>query len=213
MAVTAPPVTGPSETAAPAAAPRRYLTADEFLRHPAAEGASELVNGEIVLMSPAGAVHHIIGGALFAQLWAYVEAHGLGDAFMDNVGYYLPIPGRDRDTVRAPDVSFVAAERLTEIPRGFLRLAPDFAVEVLSPENTAAEMDARMADYFAAGTRLLWVIDPDRRTVAVHAPDAPARWLGEGDVLDAGDVVPGFSLPVAALFRRLDAGPRAPAAS
>lgn len=201
MAVTAPPV----------APPRIVLTAEEFLRHPAAEGASELVNGEIVYMSPAGAVHHIVGGALFAQLWAYVEAHGLGDAFMDNVGYYLPIPGRKRDTVRAPDVSFVAAGRLAEVPRGFLRLAPDLAVEVLSPENTAADMDARMADYFAAGTRLLWVVDPDRRTVAVHSPHAPARWLAERDVLEGDDVVPGFTLPVAALFRRLDAAPSVPA--
>ena len=199
MAVTTPPAPASGPDAGPV-----YLTADEFLRHPAAEGASELVNGEIVYTSPAGAVHHLIGGALFARLWAHVEAHGLGDAFMDNVGYYLPIPGRTRDTVRAPDVSFVAAGRLTSIPRGFLRLAPDLAVEVLSPENTAADMDARMADYFAAGTRRLWVIDPDRRTVAVHAPDAPARWLGADDTLDAGDVVPGFAVAVAALFRRLD---------
>lgn len=205
MAVTAPPAAPP-----PVAPPRLLLTAEEFLHHPAAEGASELVNGEIVYMSPAGAVHHIIGGALFAQLWAYVEAHTLGDAFMDNVGYYLPIPGRTRDTVRAPDVSFVAAGRLTTIPRGFLRLAPDLAAEVLSPENTAADMDARMADYFAAGTRLLWVIDPDRRTVAVHSPNAPARWLAAADTLDGGDVVPGFVLPVAALFRRLDDAPSVP---
>jgi Uma2 family endonuclease len=100
-------------------------------------------------------------------------------------------------------VSFLRAERLPAggVPSaGFVAFSPDLAVEVLSPDQTAADMDERMADYFAAGTRLFWVVNPARRTVAVHSPTAPARWLREGDVLDGGDVIPGFSVPVADLF-------------
>jgi Uma2 family endonuclease len=196
-------------TAPPAAAPPAAVTADEFLRHAATHESDELVNGVIIPMSPAGGQHHIVAGTLLNRLFNHVEAHELGDVFPDNAGYHLPIPGRARDTVRSPDVSFVAAGRLPVVPKGFMRLAPDLAAEVLSPDNTAAEMGARIADYLAAGTRLVWVVDPDRRTVAVYSASAPVRWLGPADALDGGDVVPGFALPVAALFRRLD---RAPAA-
>lgn len=184
-----------------------FLTADEFLVHPAAQEASELVRGEIRMMTPAGGRHGVVAGRVYRQLGAHVDAHALGLCFGDNIGYRLPIPGGTRDTVRAPDASFVAAGRLTlaEVPRGFIPLAPDLVVEVLSPDQTAADVDERMADYVAAGTRLFWVVDSDRRTVAVHAHDAPPHWLGADDRLDGGDVIPGFSLPVHELFAGLGA--------
>jgi len=191
--------------AAPAAAPAAAapVTADEFFRHAATHQHDELVDGVIVPMSPAGGRHNVIAGNLFLVLAPYVRARRLGHVFTDNVGYSLPIPGARRDTVRSPDASFVAAGRLAEVPVGFVRLAPDLALEVLSPSDSAADVDARMADCFAAGTRLLWVVDPERRTVAVHSRSAGARWLGAGDTLDGADVVPGFTLPVAALFEGL----------
>ena len=79
-------------------------------------------------------------------------------------------------------------------------LAPDLAVEVLSPSETASDVEEKLADYRAAGTSLVWVVDPTRRLVAVYADDAPTRWLREGDALDGAGVVPGFTLPVEALF-------------
>ncbi len=83
---------------------------------------------------------------------------------------------------------------------GLLQLAPDLAIEVLSPSETASELQEKLDDYKAAGTALVWVVDPVRRTVMVVASDAPVEWLHEADVLEGGDVVPGFSCPVAAIF-------------
>ena len=178
------------------------LTADAFFHHPAAREASELVRGEIRMMTPAGGRHNGVAGRLYARLSTFVEEHGLGMAFTDNLGYYLPIPGEAHDTVRAPDASFVRAEQLPggEVPIGFLRCAPDLAVEVLSPDDRPGELSARMRDYFAAGTRCVWVVDPDARTVRVHAPDGTTRTLAPHDDLDGDPVLPGFRLPIAALF-------------
>ena len=80
---------------------------------------------------------------------------------------------------------------------GLLKLAPDLAVEVLSPSESASELEEKLNDYRACGTPLIWVVDPVRRTVRIVAANAPVRWLSEGDTLDAGDVIPGFSCAVA----------------
>ena len=104
--------------------------------------------------------------------------------------------------IRIPDVSFVGR---TRSPSGvstdaFLNGAPDLAVEVLSPSNTAKEMEAKLRDYFAAGCRLVWYVDPASKTVRVFTSPADAVVLNEGDVLDGGDVLPGFAVPLAELF-------------
>ena len=178
------------------------LTADEFFHHPAAQEASELVRGEIRMMTPAGGRHNVIALRVAMRLTSFVEERALGMVFTDNLGYHLPIPGEPRDTVRAPDASFVRAEQLPggEVPIGFLRCAPDLAVEVLSPDDRPGELAARMRDYFAAGTRSVWVVDPDARTVTVHAPDGPTREVAPHDALDGDPVLPGFQLPIATLF-------------
>ena len=177
------------------------LTADEYLaRTQRTREFSELVRGEVRPMSPAGIRHHVIAGNLFAALLRYVQGHPIGRVLMDNAGFRLPIPDAEDDTVRSPDVAFVSFERMPDVPVGFAPVAPDLAVEVLSPGDTVRDLDERMDDYFAAGTRAVWVIDPDRRTAAQHSTTAPTRRLREGDTLDGADVVPGFTLPVRALF-------------
>ena len=186
-------------------ATRTLLTAEEFLVHPAARGHSELVRGEIRVMSPASGAHGVVSANVFRALDAYVRAQGLGLCFTDGLGYKLPIPDAEDDTVRSPDASFVRADRLPPggIPvlGGFLPLAPDLAVEVVSPDQSASDLEERVADYFAAGTRLTWIINPRTRRVAVYSATAPVRWLHEGDTLDGGDVLPGFAVPVAELFQ------------
>ncbi|MDP9363937.1 MAG: Uma2 family endonuclease [Chloroflexota bacterium] len=107
------------------------------------------------------------------------------------------------DTVVAPDVAFVRAERLPSPSerRGFSPVVPDLAVEVVSPSDRQAKVDEKVALYLAAGVPLLWVAYPRRRVVRVHRPGREPVELGEGDVLDGEDVLPGFRLPVADVFR------------
>jgi Uma2 family endonuclease len=182
--------------------PTTLLTVDEFLTYPARGERWELVAGVLRVMAPAGGAHGAVSGAVFAALVTFVEARRLGMCFPDGTGFVLPgLPS----TVRSPDVAFVRAERLPPggIEQGFLALAPDLVVEVLSPSETASDLEEKLRDYRAAGTRLVWVIDPEKRLVSVRAAEAPERWLGEGESLDGGAVLPGFSLPVATLFERL----------
>ena len=110
-----------------------------------------------------------------------------------------------RDTVRAPDASFVRAHRLPPegISGGFAQLAPDLAVEVLSPREPDSDLAEQLADYRAAGTPLVWVIDPVKRIVAVIAANEPVAWLGDDCTLAGGEVVPGFVCGVGDLFEGL----------
>lgn len=185
------------------------LSAADFARRTKADGPAELVRGELRMMSFAGGRHGVLVGRLTRALEAHVGAHALGFVFSDGVGYHLPIPDEPRDTVRGPDASFVPFGALPddEIPIGFLRCAPALAVEVLSPHNRPREIGERIADYLAAGTRRLWVVNPETRTITVHAPDAAPVTVGgdadPGAVLDGAPVLPGFALPLAPLFAGL----------
>jgi Uma2 family endonuclease len=175
------------------------MTAHEFLLHPLPEGKAELVRGELRVTPPPGGPHGVAASNIFGRLYTHLQQHPLGRAFADGVGYELV---RLPHTVRVPDASFVRADRLPKdgIGPGLLQLAPDLAVEVLSPSETASDLDEKLDDYRAAGTPLVWVVDPVRRTVTVyHAGDAP-HWRHEGDTLDGADVIPGFTCPVSAIF-------------
>ena len=149
---------------------------------------------------PAGGPHARASTNVVVLLYAYVEPRALGSVFADGAGYLLLALPR---TVRSPDASYVRADRLPEegVGPGFLRVAPDLAIEVLSPSESASELEEKLDDYRACGTPLIWVMDPVRRTVMIVASDAPVRWLREGDTLDGGTVIPGFSCTVAELFK------------
>jgi Uma2 family endonuclease len=183
----------------------RLMTAEE-LEALGPDFIGELVDGVLVPMSPTAGSHGSIGMRLAILLGPFVLEHGLGELFDSSTGFLLR---RNPDLVRSPDVAFVQASRLAGgVPlRGYLPLAPDLAVEIISPSNTAAEMTRKLADYFGHGTRAVWLVDPNEREVTVYPAGAIPRLLGEGDTLDGGDVLPGFSTPVAALFAGL--APRA----
>ena len=191
---------------APAAAEPRLMTAEEFFALPGDEHA-ELVDGVLVMVPPAGHAHGSVNSRLLSRLAAHVYGEGLGELYDSSTGFLLR---RGPDLVRAPDVAFVRADRVPLLQHGkagSLVLAPDLAVETLSPSNTASQMQRKTEEYLRYGTRAVWVIDPDERTAAVYAVDAPVRYLGEGDALDGGDLVPGFAVPLAFVFAGL--GPRA----
>jgi len=172
------------------------LAADDLAALPDDGWRYELIRGELQRMAPDDIDHGQYGDNIQVPLSVYVRQHRLGRV-MGNVGYTLE---SNPDTVLGPDVSFVRADRMpSRGGRPFPHLPPDLAVEVLSPSNGAGEIVRKVAIYLAAGVRLVWVIDPEARTVDVYTP-AGVRVVGEGDTLDAGDVVPGFAIPVADLF-------------
>jgi Uma2 family endonuclease len=128
----------------------------------------------------------------------FVEMHDLGEAHGADAGYILR---RNPDTVRAPDASFVRKERLVDLDdEGYLPLAPDLAVEVVSPSNTVNEMSKKVHEYLEAGTSIVWVVEPLRRQVTVYTPGPVVLIYRDGDTLDGGDVLPGFTLSVTYIF-------------
>lgn len=175
------------------------MTVEEFLVYPVPDGKAELVRGELRVTPPAGGPHGAAAANLLFMLGSHVRRHALGRVFNDGFGYELLRLPR---TVRVPDGSYVRADRLPEqgIGPGLLKLAPDLAVEVLSPSETASEIEEKLDDYFVSGTPLVWIVDPVRRTVMIVAADAPVRWLREGNALDGGSVIPGFACAVSDIF-------------
>lgn len=156
------------------------MTAEEFVAYAPPDGLRcELVRGEVQCAPRPG--HEQIATTLSFLLTQFARPGRLGTVFVGR-GYVL---ARGPDTVRTPDVSFVAAAHSEE-------RAPDLAVELRS----AGDRREAVAEYLAAGTRLVWAIDPARRTATIHAPGAPPRSIGEDDALDGGDVVPGFPYPL-----------------
>ena len=165
---------------------------DDGLRH-------ELVRGELRMMSPAGFRHGRVALRVGARLEAHVERHALGVVVAAETGFRI---ARSPDTVRAADAAFVATARLPpeEEQRSFLDLAPDLVVEVVSPSDRAGEVLGKTHQWLAAGVLLVWVVYPEQRLVTVHAAGGPVSQVGDGGLLDGGDVLPGLRLPVAELF-------------
>jgi Uma2 family endonuclease len=182
----------------------RLITADELLVMPRRDEHGndcclELIRGEVKRMSPGGGTHGKLCMKLGAVLLAFVESNDLGAVFGAETGFTVE---RDPDSVLGADAAFVTKERLQSVEDEdkFLPFAPDLAVEVLSKSNTVAEIDEKIALYFAAGSRQVWIVNPKRRTVAVYSSPFDVRIFGEQDTLEGGDVLPGFSYELSKLF-------------
>jgi len=174
------------------------MTAEDLLSYHAPDKRTELVRGRLVVREPAGYEHGRVAAELLFRIGSHVRAHALGVVLAAESGFTLH---RGPDTVRAPDVAFIRSERVPAPgTRGFPELAPDLAVEVRSPGDTRGEVAEKVADWLAAGSALVWVVDSVARTVVVHAAGAAARTLGAEDTLDGGDVLPAFSARVNELF-------------
>lgn len=175
------------------------ITAEDLLRMPDDGFRYELVNGELIKMAPAGREHGYLAMRVGGPLWQYVETHQLGEVYAAETGFQL---ASNPDTVRAPDVAFVSQQRLEEAGpvRGYWPGAPDLAVEVISPNDTYTEVQDKVLTWLDAGTRMVVVLNPRRRTVTVYRSRTDITILTENDTLDGRDVVPGWTLPVADLF-------------
>jgi Uma2 family endonuclease len=161
-------------------------------------GPCELVRGELVMMSPAGYEHGVIAGEMYGHLFNFVKQNRLGVVTAAETGFVI---GRDPDTVRAPDVGFIRANRVPRVrTQGYFPGPPDLAVEVVSPTDRAGEVLAKVQDWLAAGCRTVWVVDPTSQTVSVYRGSHEASLLTVADELTDDDILPGFHLPVAEVF-------------
>jgi Uma2 family endonuclease len=177
---------------------RHRMSPDEYFRSQPA-GPSELVRGEVRMMTPASGSHGVIAGRVFAALYAFVEQHRLGICFPDNTGFLLP--GLE-DTVRSPDAAYLARARLPAdgLGAGWVRAAPNLVVEIASPSESTVDLEAKVQDYLAAGTEIIWIIDPVLSRIVVRTAAHADRVLQSSDLLDGGSVLPGFSVAVGPLF-------------
>lgn len=177
----------------------KLMTAEEFWVSPENGKHCELVAGAVVERRPAGGIHAAVACRVIEQLGAWARAGDRGEVGPES-GFIL---ARDPDVVLAPDVFFISKSRIPQagIPEAFWPLAPDLAVEVISPSETAVEINEKAMEYLNAGTALVWLIYPISREVVVQTPDGHSRRFRENDVLQDENVLPGFRCAVAELFR------------
>lgn len=158
----------------------------------------ELVQGEFRTMAPPGGPH---GGTTFrltALVGMVVIDKDLGQAFAAETGFLV---ARNPDTVLAPDFAFVAKERLPNpLPKSYVPVIPDIVLETRSPNDTRQEVADKVALWLELGVRLVWELNPQTRILTVYQNNQVPRFLGETDILDGGDVLPGLSVPISRLF-------------
>ena len=172
--------------------PHSTMTMAEFLENDL-EGY-EYVKGELVPMAAAAIVHGKIGMNIILPLGSYVRENNLGRLFTNETTFQL------KDRVVKPDIAFVLTDRLAEDEFKGFPIAPDLAIEIVSPSDKQYDVTEKILAYLAAGTRLVWVIEPVMKTVMVYRSETDITLLNYEDTLTGEDVVVGFSCPVAELF-------------
>lgn len=189
----------------PSAAP---MTADELLALDDGAWQYELVDGRLLRMAPTGLEHFDIMQKLYRKMDRHVEEHNLGVVTMPDTGFAFSRPDA-ADTVLSPDLAFVSAARVAQLPapgsperRKYLRVVPDLVVEVASPDQFHPEMEAKARLYLELGVPLVWVVWPAPRQVDVWQAGAsdPVATLDSSATLAGGEALPGFSYPLTELF-------------
>jgi len=182
------------------------MSAEELLANPIEHARTELVRGRMIVREPAGWTHGDVAARVLVALSEYLtaerRARGLavprGRVLAAETGFTLQ---RNADTVRAPDVAYVRWERCPAVPpAGFAEFAPDLAVEVLSPSDRAGDVLAKVADWFMAGTLLVWLVDLSRREARVYRADGSVTILVAPGALSGEEIIPGLLIELADLF-------------
>jgi Uma2 family endonuclease len=176
------------------------LTAEDLLEMPRDDWRYELVEGALHRMPPPGFAHGSLAGQLGGLLFAHVRRHKLGRVLAAETGFQI---SSNPDTVRAPDVAFVSNERLRQADfdrHRYFPGAPDFLVEILSPSDSYSDVEKKVAEWLAAGTRLAVLAEPEKQLLFAHRPGKPVQILSRDDTLDASDVITGWRVPVAEIF-------------
>jgi len=175
------------------------MTAEELLRlRLPGDKRTELIRGRLVVRDPGGARHGALANRIGYRITAHVEARDLGRVYAAETGFKIE---SDPDTVRAPDVAFIAKARLPQVePLGYPNWAPDLAVEVLAHDDHPAETLEKVAHWLRAGVRLIWVVDAHKRNGRVYRSDGSESLLGPEDSLDGEDLLPGFRCSLSELW-------------
>lgn len=181
--------------------PARTISDEELLQLPKDGNKYEVVDGELVVSPGAGYRHERIIGELVTRLRTFANERKLGEVLPSNLLYVLPSGNR-----RGPDVSFIASARAAGLPADtvFPRMAPDLAVEVVSPSDSPQRILDKVGEYLEAGVRLVWVIDPENRRAVIHRALSSVRQISAEDDLDGEDVLPGFRCRLSELLERVD---------
>ena len=177
------------------------LTDEQFMALPEDDNLYEYVNGELIVVANSGVEHGYLALTLGYFLTGFVRSHRLGVTCDSSTAFKMKTGNK-----RSPDLAFIAKERLQglkRLPKGFFEGAPDLAVEIISPNNTFAEIHNKLVEYFDNGTRLVWVILPDEECVLVYHQPKPSKLLQVEDSLDGEAVITGFQLPLMELFQEL----------
>ena len=174
-------------------------TAAELLSFVADGNRCELINGEVIMMSPAGGRHGKVAMKLGMLLANHVEEKQLGVTFAAETGFLI---STNPDSVRAPDVAFLSSKKWKSVKdeTGYLPVAPDLVAEVVSPNDSSTAVEAKSQMWLEAGVHLVMVVDPEVKTVRVYRSTSQIEVLHLGDTLDAGDVVAGWKLKIDKVF-------------
>ena len=177
----------------------KLLTAADLLRLYGEGVRGELIRGVLHETMSTGLEHGEIAVNLSAELRNFVKPRRLGRLVTSDVGVWLE---RDPDTVREPDIAYFSTDTLPPGVRvtGYAEVSPDLVVEIASPSDSPREVNDKAWMWLSYGVRLVWVVQPETRTVDVHAPGRAVVKLDEGDTLDGVDVLPGFTCAVREVF-------------
>jgi Uma2 family endonuclease len=162
----------------------------------------EVVDGALVMRPKNNFEHGDVCARLLTALNNFADDRKLGVVLDSSTGFWV-----QNRNCRAPDISFIAKARLRGLkrpPATFFQGAPDLAIEVLAPSNTPAEISARLADFFASGTQVAWIIHPEEQFVEICHSPVQRKILGSGALLDGEKLLPGFQYLVADLFKEWD---------
>ncbi|MBI4582485.1 MAG: Uma2 family endonuclease [Planctomycetes bacterium] len=174
------------------------VTLEEFERLCRDGKRRELLRGEVRELMPSKSWHGSTTMKLSVSLGHFILSKRLGEVFAAETGFVLE---REPDTLRAPDFAFIRAERLPKpMPNLFLPIVPDLAVETIAENDRPQEIADKIAEWLDSGVRLVWAVDPQRKTVTVHRPGVEPRVLKVGDCLEGEEVIPGFRLALAEIF-------------
>jgi Uma2 family endonuclease len=177
--------------------PQATLTLEQFAQLPGDDARHEMDAGTLITLPPAKSLHSRIARSVFIAIQACLDKAGLREAFSE-AGYVL---SQEPLTIRQPDISVLGKDRIAATDAdSYFQGAPDLAVEIVSPSDSAQDLESKVKQYLQAGAKQVWVLYPKTRNIYVFSGTQSPRILEENQTLEGGELLPGFSVKVADLF-------------